>query len=106
MKNFKYKILLLCIGFSFFVISIKAQQFKPNTEIGALFGLSYYLGDLNTTHFYQASPAGGVVIRKNVDKRFVYKAEAMFINIRADERNSKDTIAANRGLHFRSPVYE
>lgn len=107
MKRFIHKIVaifLLC----FFVAgsTVKAQQFKPNTEIGVLLGASYYLGDLNTTHFNQSRAAAGFVIRKNIDKRFAYKTELMYINLRSDETDSKDTISATRGLHFRSPVYE
>ena len=107
MKRFNHKIiaLLLLIAFTFGVDS-KAQQFKPNTEVGILLGTSYYLGDLNTTHFYQPLPAAGLIIRKNIDRRFVYKTEVMFINLQSDERKSEDTIAKHRGLHFRSPVYE
>jgi hypothetical protein len=106
-KRFTYKIVaifLLC--FLVTVSNVKAQQFKPNTEIGVLLGASYYLGDLNTTHFNQSSLAAGLVIRRNIDKRFAYKAELMYLNLRSDETNSEDTIAYNRGLHFKSPVYE
>ena len=107
MKRFKHKItVLLLLSFLIFGDAIQAQQFKPNTEIGILLGASYYLGDLNTVHSYQSSPAAGLVIRKNIDKRFAYKAEIMYLNLRSDERDSDDTIAASRGLHFRSPVYE
>ena len=107
MKIFKNKIIVLLL-LSFLIIgdTIQAQQFKPNTEIGILLGASYYLGDLNAVHFNQSSPAAGLVIRKNLDKRFAYKAEIMYLNLRSDERDSDDTIAASRGLHFRSPVYE
>ena len=86
--------------------SLKAQQFQSNTELGAIIGTSYYLGDLNTSHFNQSSTAAGLVIRENIDRRFVYKAQAMFLNIQSDERESDDTIALDRGLHFQSPVYE
>jgi opacity protein-like surface antigen len=107
MKIFKYKItVLLLLNFLIFGNTIRAQQYKPNTEIGILLGASYYLGDLNTVHFNQSSPAAGLVIRKNIDKRFAYKGEIMYVNLRSDERGSDDTIAASRGLHFRSPVYE
>ncbi|MDC0249504.1 PorT family protein [Flavobacteriales bacterium] len=107
MKSPKHKIItLLLIVTCLFSFVSKAQQFKPNTEIGVLLGASYYLGDLNTTHFNQPLPTAGIIIRKNIDKRFAYKAEAMFINLQSDERKSEDTIAANRGLHFRSPIYE
>jgi hypothetical protein len=103
--NYKIKTLLLIVSF-IFGFTAKAQQFKPNTEVGILLGTSYYLGDLNTAHFNQNLPAAGLVIRRNIDKRFLYKMEAMYLNLKSDERKSDDTIAVNRGLHFRSPVYE
>ena len=107
MKRLNYKIIVLILFVAFtFSFDSKAQQFKPNTEVGILLGTSYYLGDLNTTHFYQPLPAAGLIIRKNIDRRFVYKTEVMFINLQSDERKSEDTIAKHRGLHFRSPVYE
>ncbi|MFQ3332666.1 MAG: hypothetical protein ACI84S_000437 [Thalassomonas sp.] len=105
-KRLTQKITLLLIIASAFSFSATAQQFKPNTEIGLLLGTSYYLGDLNTTHFNQPLPAAGLIIRKNIDRRFAYKAEIMYLNLRSDERDSDDTIAVNRGLHFKSPVYE
>jgi hypothetical protein len=106
MKRFNHRIKLLFIVAFVFSFNTKAQQFRPNTEIGILLGTSYYLGDLNTTHFNQPLPAAGLIIRKNIDKRFAYKAEVMYLNIKSDERNSDDTIAKNRGLHFKSPIYE
>ena len=106
MKRFKLNTVLLIITLLVFNLASTAQQFKPNTEVGLILGTSYYLGDLNTTHFNQSSATAGLVIRKNIDKRFVYKAEVMYLNIKSDERQSSDTIALNRGLHFRSPIYE
>lgn len=106
MKRFNSKIRLTLIIILLFGITAKAQQFKPNTEVGVLLGASYYLGDLNTAHFYQSLPGAGLIIRKNIDQRFAYKAEAIYLNLMSDERNSSDTIAKNRGLHFKSPVYE
>ena len=106
MKRFNFKIAALLITTLVFGFTAKAQQFKPNTEIGLLLGASYYLGDLNTAHFNQSSPAAGLIIRKNIDQRFVYKAEIMYLHLKSDERESADTIAKDRSLHFRSPVYE
>jgi hypothetical protein len=101
------KTLLILIAFFVFSFVGKAQQFKPNTEIGFIGGVSYYLGDLNTIHFKNVLPAGGLVVRKNIDRRFSYKAELLYLNLAADDgNNSTDTIAINRGLHFKSPVYE
>ena len=106
MKKINFKISILLITSLIFSLITKAQEFKPNTEIGFLLGTSYYLGDLNTSHFNQSSAAAGLIIRKNIDRRFTYKAELMYLNLKSDERESDDTIAYNRGLHFRSPVYE
>ena len=105
MKRFKF-ILTYFLVTCFYIQLIQAQQFQTNTEVGAIIGTSYYLGDLNTNHFNQSSAAAGLVIRKNIDRRFVYKAEAMFLNVKSDERDSEDTIALDRGLHFKSPVFE
>ena len=106
MKIFNFKIIVLLIATLVLDFAGIAQQFKPNTEIGILLGASYYLGELNTTHFDEPLAAAGLIIRKNIDKRFVYKAEVMYLNLKSDERKSDDTIAFNRGLHFKSPVYE
>ena len=101
------KPLLILIAFLAFSCVGKAQQFTPNTEIGFIGGVSYYLGDLNTTHFNNSSVAAGLIIRKNIDRRFCYKAELLYLNIAADDKNnSTDTMAIDRGLHFKSPVYE
>jgi len=101
------KTLLILIAFFAFSCVGKAQQFNPNTEVGVLLGASYYLGDLNTTHFKNSLPCGGLVIRRNIDRRFSYKAELLYLNIAADDKNNPtDTIVIARGLHFKSPVYE
>ena len=102
LRNQSLLFLALCIAFGFNATA----QYKENTEVGLIGGVSYYLGDLNTTHFFQPSPAAGFVVRKNIDKRFSYKAEALSLPLQSDERDSKDTIASDRGLHFRSSVFE
>ncbi len=106
MIKFKYIILASL----FLVYNMNAQQFKPNTEIGVLSGLSYYLGDLNTAHFYQSSPSIGLIIRQNTDKRFVYKAGLNYINLKSDDQNPLNirnyANDSKYKLHFRSPVYE
>ena len=101
-KNKSLLFLVLCLLFGFNATA----QYKENTEIGVIGGVSYYLGDLNTTHFFQPSPAVGLVVRKNIDNRFSYKAEVLSLPLQSDERDSKDTISSDRGLHFRSSVLE
>ncbi len=83
-----------------------SSQYKENTEVGLIGGASYYLGDLNKNHFNQASATAGLVVRKNIDNRFSYKAEALYLTLNSDERQSGDTIAEARGLHFKSSIFE
>jgi len=100
-KNLLILTAFLALGFT------ADAQYKENTEVGFIGGVSYYLGDLNTTHFNNSLPFGGIVIRKNIDRRFSYKAELLYLNISADDReDATDTIAIDRGLHFRSSVFE
>ena len=104
-QNIK-SLLILIVFFAFSFVG-KAQQFTPNTEVGVLLGASYYLGDLNTTQFNNSPVAAGLIIRKNIDRRFCYKAELLYLNIAADDQdNPADAIAIDRGLHFKSPIYE
>ena len=99
-------ITILLIFFVFFYFNTKAQVVS-NTEIGIMGGGSYYLGDINSKHFDYMMPSGGIVIRKNIDRRIVVKSELLLGNIRADDaRNRNDTMKLNRNLHFRSPIYE
>jgi len=96
----------LLIFFVFFYFNTKAQVVS-NMEIGIMGGGSYYLGDINSKHFDYMMPSGGIVIRKNIDRRVVIKSELVLGNIRADDaRNRNDTMKLNRNLHFRSPIYE
>ena len=102
----KQKVIFLTFTF-YLLTNIAAQaQYKENTEFGLVSGASYYLGDLNQTHFNQPAAFGGLIIRKNIDNRFVYKAQAMYLGLTSDERESGDTISESRGLHFKSSLYE
>ena len=99
-------ITILLIFFFLFGFNAKAQVVS-STEIGIMGGGSYYLGDINSKHFDYMMPSGGIVIRKNIDRRIVVKGELLLGYIRADDaRNTNDTVKLNRNLHFRSPIYE
>jgi|TARA_B110000240_G_C13474215_1_gene442262 hypothetical protein len=101
-----FKILPVLIGLIFITFETSAQLFKPNSEIGFKSGISYYTGDLNSNHFNFTKPAAGLIIRRNIDRRFSVKAEILILNIKADDRTSEDLIRLNRGLHFRSSIQE
>ena len=100
-------ITMTCL-FSIGIFTTEANaQVVSSTEIGIMGGGSYYLGDMNDKHFDYMMPSGGIVVRKNIDRRIVVKAEALLGYIRGDDnRNTNDTVKLNRNLHFRSPIYE
>ena len=103
-----YLILLLLIT-SFFC---HAQR----SEIGALIGTSFYLGDLNNIPFQNAKFAGGIVYRYNFTPRWAMKANILFGKIAGtDEKNHSLGTDADgnylwdykeRGLSFSSPLSE
>ena len=103
-KYFKNLLFLICL--TLLSTDIYAQLFTPNSEIGVKGGVSYYTGDLNSNHFSFTKPAVGIIIRRNIDRRFAVKAEILILNINGDDRVSDDTIQLSRGLHFRSSVQE
>ena len=92
--------------FSTSFINGQAGQYKENTEVGSFGGVSYYLGDLNNSHFNNSIPNFGLMVRKNIDRRISYKGTFMLVNIAADDRNSSDEFAAQRGLHFSNNMFE
>ena len=100
-------ITMACL-FSIGIFTTEANaQVVSSTEIGIMGGGSYYLGDMNDKHFDYMMPSGGIVVRKNIDRRITVKAEALLGYIRGDDnRNTNDTVKLNRNLHFRSPIYE
>lgn len=80
---------------------------KPVNELGLFLGGSYYIGDLNQTHFHETRPAVGLLFRSNsYEGRLVFRFHAMYGNVRAYDRQSSSEVIAARNLHFRSRVFE
>tara|TARA_A100001388_G_C28758136_1_gene496141 strand:+ start:425 stop:1264 length:840 start_codon:yes stop_codon:yes gene_type:complete len=106
----KYIIFTLC----FIASNICSGQFKATHEIGFQSGLMYYLGDLNKCkdcfqggHFSESSPFISINYKENVDKRISYRANILMGQIKGDDRvENRDSISRERGLHFKSKLYE
>jgi hypothetical protein len=86
------------------------------SEVGAMIGTSFYLGDLNSIPFQNAQFAGGFIYRYNFSPRIALKANILFGKIAAsDDKNHSLLKDANgnylwdykeRGLSFSSPITE
>ncbi|MFN3917214.1 MAG: DUF6089 family protein [Flavobacteriales bacterium] len=97
----RYIIFLFLFSYS----SIKAQ--KPINELGLFLGGSYYIGDLNQTHFNQTKPAFGLLYRVNSNEgRLALRLHFMYGTVGAYDSKSKDEFIQNRNLHFRSRIFE
>lgn len=100
------------IFFVFILIagSLVAQHSKKKSsyEVGVFLGGSYYIGDLNPLgHLNQfTKPAGGFVMRYNINYRLAARANLLFGSIQADDAYAKTNAAHQRNLNFKSPVTE
>jgi len=69
-------------------IAITGFCHAQRSEVGALMGASFYLGDLNSIPFRDAKFAGGLIYRYNFTPRVALKANILFGKIAAtDDKN-------------------
>jgi hypothetical protein len=77
------------------------------SELGVFVGGSYYIGDLNPyKHFTYSHPAGGLIFRYNIHSRLALRFNALYGNVRANDKNSKIELYKNRNLNFKSSFFE
>ncbi|HHS95589.1 MAG TPA: hypothetical protein ENJ45_03285 [Phaeodactylibacter sp.] len=83
------------------------MQAQQGWEAGGWLGVSHYFGDINSS-FNLQSPgfAGGVNARYNFNNRLCFKFSANYLNVSADDKDSKNTFEQNRNLHFKSAIFD
>lgn len=90
-------ILLMCTCF--------LPIFGQKSEIGAMVGTSFYLGDLNPrTVFGMPQAAGGIIYRYNFTPRWAIKANILFAKVAGDDAITNKHY--ERNLSFTSPITE
>ncbi len=99
------KILLFALFGSFFFLSdLQAQR---GWEVGGFAGIAYYFGDLNTRYdMTHPGPSAGVIARYNFNKRLCVRAGFNYLNVGADDANSKNSFEQRRNLSFNSHIFE
>ncbi len=96
MKKIIVIFLMLLTGF---------QGFAQNSELGAMAGASFYLGDLNPrTPFGMSKPAGGIIYRYNFTPRWAIRANVLFAQVEGDDAITNKHY--ERNLSFKSPITE
>lgn len=105
---FKKYIFAVAMAF-LFVGSSQAQQhtFFSKSELGVMFGGSYYVGDLNPLgHFKNTNFSGGAIFRHNVNSRFVIRATGTYAKVEGYDSQAKTDYQKNRNLSFQSTIFE
>jgi hypothetical protein len=100
------KVYLALFGTMLFASIGNSQTPTTSHEIGATVGDSYYLGELNQTHFLPFSLAGGIFYRYNYDDRITIRGSFHYLPIKGNDNTSKGSFAASRNQSFSSTIYE
>ncbi len=83
------------------------HTFASRSELGFLAGGSYYIGDLNRyKHFKGTGPSAGLIYRYNFNTRLALRATFAYGRVEGNDSWSKDPVANNRNLNFRSNIFE
>jgi hypothetical protein len=103
--------LVLTIILTFLLSQAMHAQKSGQTdfELGLSGGVSWYNGDINPyAHFSNNywHESVGVSLRRNLNQRFVLRAQINFGHISADDIQSSSQFQSNRNLNFSSPLYE
>jgi hypothetical protein len=81
--------------------------YSQRNEIGASFGYSYYLGDINpANHFRNAKPGFGVLYKRNLTTHFSIRAFYNRLHLQAFDSLSDNAYQRVRNLDFDSKVHE
>lgn len=95
------RLILLLIFFSTFSYS----QDKTS-ELGLFAGGSFYLGDLNSQPFKFTKPAGGILFRYIINKRYAIKVGGLYGHVAAEDSRSNNAYQQQRNLSFKSSVLD
>lgn len=96
MKKISIAVLLLLAVF---------EGFAQYSELGAMAGASFYLGDLNPRKVFGMSrPAGGIMYRYNFTPRWAIRANILFAQVEGDDAITNKNY--ERNLSFKSPITE
>lgn len=76
-------------------------------EFGFFAGGSYYMGELNPSiPFLQTQPAGGLIYRRNLNKRYSLKTSLLLGRVSASDANYSGNFNDFRAISFSSYVFE
>ncbi|HKL07962.1 MAG TPA: DUF6089 family protein [Bacteroidales bacterium] len=97
------KYLLFLISF-LWGISVFSQS---KTELGFLFGTSYYQGDINTSRlFYSPSPAIGILVKYNLSDYLTSTLKSSYGKLKGNDTDFSTLENQQRGASFSTPYFD
>lgn len=102
----KFCLYLFCL-YGLFGFSQTRKRHYKQYELGFFGGGSYYIGDINPRkHFFPSHPGFGAFLRYSNSYRFAFRVGANYGTVSADDLKSKEPDQLERGLNFRSRIYD
>jgi len=102
MRIFLAFILILCS-----LLSYGQNKFDTSKEIGLSVGTSYYIGEINKSHFGgRLNVGGGMFFRNNFNRRWGLKFAVQYGKIEAFDEDSDVAWKQNRNLQFQNSILE
>jgi opacity protein-like surface antigen len=104
----KWFLLVLISGVSYAALCQHSERHNgwSRSELGILFGGSYYIGDLNQKHLKNTHFAGQLMYRYNVHSRLAIRGNFTYGFVEGSDQDATRTIFLNRNLSFQSKIYE
>lgn len=75
-------------------------------DIGVFLGGAYYIGDLNSRHFFMTQPTAGAFYRFNYNYRLAFRGGFNYGSVQADDSRTDDPDQIERNLNFKSKIQE
>ncbi len=98
----KLKTRFLIFFFALTLNSLSAQF----SEMGVMVGASYYIGDLNQSHFKNSNLSTGLIYRYSINPRISFRVNLLLGKVEAYDSQSKNINQVNRNLSFKSNFTE
>lgn len=76
-------------------------------EVGPALGVTGYLGDVNTSNMYKMPRvAGGGVFRYNMNSRFAFKGNLLYVNLAGNSKNIESQFPYQQQYNFNAHVID
>lgn len=87
------------------VLTAWSQNYRY--EIGPALGVTGYLGDVNTSNMYKMPRvAGGGIFRYNMNSRFAFKGNLLYVNLAGDSKNIESQFPGQEQYKFGAHVID